>query len=157
MAFLDSLKEMIAGKDNPGYSPEILEDWTSRLGGVQKAMGAVQSARAGEPTAPPEVAAMSPEDRAALDRYTNFAQLAKESDNPLKAGVNYLGGMGAMAATEASKLVPGSQRLASGIYNLLTGNPGGAQFFGGGDTSRPSLANLTSAHYGFTRGRKSKD
>lgn len=140
------------GPDRLGYSPDQLEDQVTRLGGLDPATTAVQSARAGEQFADPELMNMSPNDRAALDRYTNFAKLAEMSDNPLLSGINYVGGMGAMGLTELLKLFGGDE-AASAAWNK---GKKGTKFFGGKDQSRPALSNLTSAHYGFMRGRKKK-
>jgi hypothetical protein len=111
-------------------------------------MAAVQSARYNEAGADPRLLALSPEDRAALDRYTTFAQMAEDGVGP----IGYLGGMANMAATEGFKAIPGAQEAASAVWNYLQGTPDGASFFGGADQSKPNLANLIAAHYGYTRG-----
>jgi hypothetical protein len=136
-----------------GYSPDMLEELLKQFGGVEGAMGAVQQARAGEQSAPPEMLAMSPEDRAALDRYTTFAKMREQSSG-MDVPINYLGGMTNMAATEALKAVPLLQRGASKAYNWVQGTPNAPDFFGGADTSKPNLASLLASHYGYTRGRK---
>jgi hypothetical protein len=135
-------------------SPDILKDYESQAGGVEPLMAQVLAARYGEASADPSLKAMTPEDRAILDRYANFALLSQQSTNPIEAGANYLGGMGAMAATESLKYAKPLQGAASSAWNALTG--GNAQFFGGKDTSSPSIANLLAAHYGFMRGREKK-
>jgi hypothetical protein len=132
-----------------GYSPELLEEQVRMQGGVLPAMGAVQSARYKEQGADPRLLAMTPENRAALDRYTNFAQMREQGGGPL----DYMGGMINMAATEGLKAIPGADRAASAVWNRVTGNPRGASFFGGADQSKPSLANIMAAHYGYMRGR----
>lgn len=137
-------------RDLIGYSPERLDDEVRARGGVQPAMAAVQAARYREAGADPTLLAMSPEDRAALDRYTTFAQMAEDGVGP----IGYLGGMANMAAAEAFKAIPGAQTAASAAWNYLKGTPDGAQFFGGQDQSRPNLANLIAAHYGYTRARR---
>jgi hypothetical protein len=131
-----------------GYSPELMEEQVQQQGGILPAMGAIQAARYKEQGADPRLLAMTPENRAALDRYTNFAQMRRQGGGPL----DYMGGMINMAATEGLKAIPGADRAASAVWNRVTGNPGGASFFGGADQSKPSLANLAAAHYGYTRG-----
>lgn len=138
---------------NIGYSPDQLEDLVRQLGGLDSATVGVQGARLGEITAPPILTAHTPEDRAALDRYTNFAQLSSQANNPIERGINYAGGMGAMGITELAKLLKANKGL-SYLWNRLKGTPSGAQFFGGKDVSQPSLANLAAAHYGFMRGNR---
>lgn len=142
-------------KDLIGASPELLEDEVRRLGGIDPLMAGVQSARYREMGADPTLVAMSPEDRAALDRYTTFARLRERSGNPVSAGINYLGGMGAMAATEAMKYAQPVQAAASRAWGALTGSE--TPFFGGADTSEPNLANLLASHYGFTRARPEEE
>lgn len=140
--------------DDIGYSPEQLEDYAKLYGGPSGLMEAVGRARSGEVGADPKLVSLTPEQRASLDRYANFALLREQSGNPLTAAANYVGGVGLMAATEATKLIPGAQRAASAAWNAVTGQPqSNTQFFGGQDTSKPSLQNITSAHYGFTRGQ----
>lgn len=136
-----------------GYSPEQLEDWTQRFGGVDPLMERVQSARYREASADPALLDLTPENRAALDRYTTFAKMREQSSNPLESAANYVGGMGAMAATEALKAARPAQRVASAIWSAVSGGKqSDPQFFGGQDTSGPSLANLLAAHYGYVRG-----
>lgn len=135
-----------------GFSPEIMEDYARQQGGPDALMREVLSARYGEAGADPRLAELSPEDRAALDRYANFAQLREQSSNPVTAAANYLGGMGSMLATEAAKAIPGANRVLSDVYRRVTGaDEDEADFFGGADVSRPSLGNITAAHYGFFR------
>lgn len=135
----------------PGWSPDLMEDIVSRLGGPEQAMSAILAARMGEASANPQLRAMTPEQRAQLDRYANFAVMAQNGGNPIVRAANYLGGMGAMAATEAFKAIPGANTGASAAWNTVTGNPGGQQFFGGSDVSEPSLANIAAAHWGYVR------
>ena len=138
---MPSLRDLI------GYSPDRMEDEVRAAGGVMPLMAAVQSARYREPSADPDLLAMTPEDRAALDRYTNFAQMKAQGGGPL----DYVGGMANMALTEGLKMVPGADKAASAAWNTLKGTPGQASFFGGADQSAPSLANLLAAHYGYMR------
>jgi hypothetical protein len=142
--FTDGLRDVLLG-----YSPDLLEDQVQAHGGVQPLMGAVQSARYKEAGADPRLLAMSPENRAALDRYTTFAQMKEDGGGPL----DYLGGMVNMAATEGFKAIPGADKLASRAWNAVAGTPKAASFFGGADQSKPSLANIVAAHYGFTRSK----
>lgn len=135
-------------------SPETLRSIELDAGGVEPLMEKVLAARYGEASADPKLLALTPEDRALIDRYANFALLAQQSENPVTAGVNYLGGMGAMAATEALKMAQPLQDAASGAWNAITG--GNKPFFGGRDVSGPSIGNLLAAHYGFVRGREGK-
>ena len=151
MAFLDEIQKAIGGI---GSSPELLRDLEQKKGGVQPLLGKVLSARYHEAGADPDLVAMSPEDRAAVDRYANFAKMASDSSGPVRAGANYVGGMGAMALTEAMKYARPIQSGASKAWNMIQGTPDAAPFFGGEDTSRPNLANLLAAHYGFKRGRE---
>jgi hypothetical protein len=133
-----------------GYSPERLEEMIQSLGGIGPAMESIQSARANEASASPALRALSSEDRAALDRYTTFAQMRQNSSG-IATPINYLGGMVNMAATEAFKAAPAIQNVASQAYNAYQGTPDAPNFFGGEDTSPPNLANLAASHYGYTR------
>lgn len=148
---MDQIQKVLGGV---GASPELLRDAEKKAGGIDPLMQKVQSARYREASADPDLMAMSPQDRAALDRYTTFAKLGANSRNPVEAGVNYLGGMGAMAATEGMKYARPVQRGASKAWNALMGTPNAPPFFGGEDTSEPNIANLLASHYGFKRGRE---
>ena len=148
---MPSLADLVK-RQNIGYSPDQRADVASQHGGAQNLLSDVLAARYHEQGAPADLTALTPEDRASLDRYSNFARLAKASSNPLEAAVNYLGGMGLMGVTEGLKFAQPVQQAASTVYNMATG--GNKPFFGGQDTSSPSLANLVAAHYGFMAGRK---
>ena len=134
-----------------GYSPELLLEQLKRAGNSPVSLGVnVSNARWGQPEADPALAAMTPEDRAALDRYATFANMAQ--GNPAMDAVNYLGGMGAMGLTEGVKLIPGAQDVLTALQSKFLGTA--AEPFGGKDTSKPNLANLVASHYGFMEGRK---
>lgn len=135
-----------------GYSPDQLEDWSKRYGGPDNLMREVLAARYKEASAKPELLALTPEDRAQLDRYANFAVMKNQTTNPVTSAANLVGGLGAMAVTEAAKAAPSVQQAMSSTWNRVTGQPESkTQFFGGADTSKPSLANVIAALYGYTR------
>ena len=136
--------------DDIGYSPERLEDAVKAGGGIDKTMAGVQSARYNEVGAPDIFKKLSPTQLAAIDRYTSFAKMRQQSKNPLEAGVNLVGGLGAMAATELSKKL-GTDKGLSWLYNKWRGTPGAANFFGGVGKSPASMGNLTSSLWGFLR------
>lgn len=134
----------------PGFSPDIMADYAQQFGGMNELMEAVQAARAGEAAADPRLTSLTPEQRAALDRYTNFAAFRKESGG---GAIPFLGGLGLMAATEGFKMIPGADRAASAVWNRLKGTPKADSFFGGKDQSKPGLQNLAAAYYGWKAGK----
>ena len=131
-----------------GYSPDILRDELKEAGGDPISLGAkVAAARQGHVGASPKMEAMPSGDRAALDRYATFYRMAQQDKNPIKRGINYLGGMGAMGLTEGVKLIPGAQKALTAVQGKVLGSA--AEPFGGKDTSEASLANLAASHQGF--------
>ncbi len=135
-----------------GLSPDLLEDYIKKFGSPEKLMEEILKARHGEKGADSRLLKLSSTDRSALDRFANFALMRKQPGGPLAQGAKYLGGMGAMAVTEAMKASPALMQGASTAWRKMTGGSEEDQpFFGGSDVSKPSLSNLTSAHYGFWR------
>lgn len=133
-----------------GESPDIMQDLLRRYGSLDKLTTAIQAARAGEASADPRLVDLTPEQRAQIDRYTNFAQMGRMPGGALTRGARLGGGLLAMLASDAFKAVPGANRAASAAWNRLQGTPEGASFFGGKDVSKPRpLTNLAASYYGW--------
>ena len=140
----------LLGRDY-GYSPELLADEETKAGGLDELMRKILASRYGTADADPELSALAPSQRAAIDRYANLALAAKDQ-GPL----GYPGAMGLMAITELLKAAQPLQSAASSAWRTVSGAPQAENFFGGRDVSAPNVGNLLAAHYGYIRGLKER-